>query len=151
MDHPHTAAPATGDGLYNDGVANRVRRRESFFVGVNRITTSGQHRQSQTTHFAASPGLVAHEPDCFRWRSDEFDPAGFAYFSEIAAFREKSVSRVNCVGIGHFRSANNAGNIQVTIYASWWADTDCFVREPDVKGMTIGLGEDGNGLDAHFL
>src|SRR3954471_7577504 len=60
VDNAHAASTTTSHCLDNDGIPDRVGRRNRFFIGMNRIWASRQYRQPETIHLAAGARLVSH-------------------------------------------------------------------------------------------
>src|SRR4029077_2767867 len=75
----HAAPAAARDGLDDDRIANLLRRVERLVLALHRTVAAGQHGHSGLLHRPARAGLVAHQPDDVRIRSDELDVAGFAH------------------------------------------------------------------------
>ena len=55
------------------------------------------------------------------------------------------------IGIGDFRRRNDVGDVEVTLDALCWSDTDGFICETHMKAFSVSSGIHCNGLDAHFL
>ena len=54
------------------------------------------------------------------------------------------------VGAGDFGGADHRRHVQVAVGAARRADADVLVGEPDVQRVLVGLGIDGDGLDAEL-
>jgi hypothetical protein len=53
-------------------------------------------------------------------------------------------------GVGDFGGGDDRRHVQVAQCRGRRADADRFVGELDVLGVAVGLGIDGDRLDAHF-
>ena len=114
------------------------------------IFAARKDRHAGLLHRAAGAGLVAHEANDVRIRSDELDVARLAHFREVGAFRQKSVARVNRVRARNLRRADDGGNVQVAVETPRRSDTHVLVGEPHVQCVLIGLGVDRDGLDTQL-
>src|SRR5439155_2622611 len=55
------------------------------------------------------------------------------------------------VHVGHFRRSDNAWDIEIAVGALWRPDTDGFIGEANVEGVTVRLGKDGDRSYPQFL
>ncbi len=76
--------------------------------------------------------------------------AGLADFGEVGAFRQEAVAGMNRVGAGDLGGADDRRHVQIAVGAARRTDADVLVREPDVQRVLVGLGIDGDGLDAEL-
>src|SRR5688572_1154609 len=58
---------------------------------------------------------------------------------------------MNRVGAGDLSRGDDAGDAEVTLFGRGGADADVVIGIADVKGIAVGLGMHGDGLDAHLL
>ncbi len=78
-------------------------------------------------------------------------PRQLADLCKIGIFAEKSVTRMDSVGVGDFRGADYGGDIKVAFRAFGGADTDGFVRKAHVQTMPVGFRVNRNGFDAEVV
>ena len=110
----------------------------------------GQNRHARLLHDAPRARLVAHQPDDLRVGTDELDVARLADFGEVRALGQEAVAGMDGVGAGDFGGADDRRHVQVAVGAARRADADVLVGEPDVQGVLVGLGVDGDRLDAQL-
>ena len=81
---------------------------------------------------------------------DELDVAGLADLGEVGALRQEPVAGMDRVGAGDLGGADDRRHVQVAVGAARRADADVLVGEADVQRVLVGLGVDGDGLDAQL-
>ena len=81
---------------------------------------------------------------------DELDVAGLADLGEVRALGQEPVARVDRVGAGDLRRADDRRHVEVALGRPRRPDADVLVGEPDVQRVLVGLRVDGHGLDAHL-
>ena len=144
----HAAAAAAGHGLDDDRIADFLGVLERLLFVLGRTVASRQHRHARLLHRAPGTGLVAHQLDDVRIGTDESNVAGLADLGKIGAFRQESVARMNGIGAGDLRGADDGGNVQIAVRASGGPDADVLVGKAHVQRVLVGLRIDGNSLDA---
>ena len=82
--------------------------------------------------------------------ADELDVAGLADLGEVGALGQEPVAGMDRVGAGDLGGADDRRHVQVAVGAARRADADVLVGEPDVQRVLVGLGVDGDGLDAEL-
>jgi hypothetical protein len=95
---------------------------------------------------ALSPRQLDHA----RVRADEADVARGTHLGQVGALGQEPVSRVDGVSAGDFRRTDDRRDVQVAVGAARRADAHVLVGEPDVQRVLVGLGVDGDGLDAQL-
>src|SRR5690606_7444505 len=146
----HPLAATTGGGLDDHGEAHRLGDRQRFvdvFDGPRRAEHDGD---LVGDHRGARGGLVAHRADLVRRGPDEGDAAGRAGLGELRVLREEAVTRVDRVGAGDLGGGDQARDAQVRFARVRRSDADVIVGEAHVQGFAVGLGVDGDRLDAEF-
>ena len=123
---------------------------ERLVFVLDRAVAAGQNRHAGLLHHAARARLVAHQPDHLRIGADELDVAGFADLGEIRALRQESVAGMDRVGAGDLGRADHGRHVQVAVGAARRPDADVLVGELDVQRVLVGLGIDGDRLDAEL-
>ena len=147
--HPHTTATAAGSRLDD----HRVTNVPGYAQNLVRIVGDG----------TLEPGTVG-TPDRFIWcLADTLSPmirmvsavgpinkaTVFHLFGEIGVLGQKSVARVDAVGIGDFCNADDGRNVQIALGRGRGLCKP-LVRKAHVFEFTVGLGVNGHGLYAQF-
>jgi len=150
--HDAHAAPATAASRLDDHrIANGTGDLDDFLrIFRQGAIGTGHAGHASRLHGILGRHLVAHQADRFGTRPDEDEAGGFDALGEVGIFRQEAVTRVNGLGVGHFRSGNDGRHIQIAQCGSRRADTHRFVGQLDVLGLTIGLGMHNDRLDAQF-
>ena len=149
-DDAHAAAAAARHRLDDHREAEILGDLERLLFAVHRAVAARQDRNAGLLHRPARPRLVAEQADDVRRRPDELDVAGFADLGKVGALREEPVAGMNRVGAGDLGGAQHRRHVQVAVGAARRPDADILVREADVQRVLVGLGVDGDGLDAQF-
>ena len=97
---------------------------------------------------AAGLALVAHQAHDLGGRADEGEAGGGAGFDEGGVLREQAEAGVQGVGAGLLRGGDDPLDVQVALAGRGAADVDRTVALQDVEGAAVGVGVDGDGLDA---
>ena len=84
-------------------------------------------------------------------RADEGQARGFANLSEVGIFGQEAVTGMDGIGAGDFGCAHYMRNVQVALAGAWRANADGLVGEAHVKGVPVGFGIDGHGLNAQLF
>ncbi len=93
--------------------------------------------------------LVAHRFDGFAVRADE-DDAGFGErLRESRAFGQETVTRMDRLGARRLGRRDDLVDDEIGLRRRGRADGDRLVGHFDMQGVLVGLGIDGDGLDAH--
>src|SRR5712691_3652663 len=146
----HATPAASARCFYDDRVTDFSRDLERLLRGIGQRTVrAGYARHPGFLHDLLSVHFVAHQPDGLRLGADENEAALVHAFGKIRVFGEKSVARVNCLGVGHLRRADDGGYIEITRTGCRRSDAHRFVGELHVLRLAIGFGMHYHGLDAH--
>ena len=94
--------------------------------------------------------LVAHGGDRLGVGTDEDDPGLGQRDGKRLTLGEEAVARMHSLGPGLLAGIEDLVDHQVGLGRRGRADVDSFVRHGNVNGIAIGIGVDGDGLDAHF-
>jgi hypothetical protein len=86
---------------------------------------------------------------CRAW-ADEHEAGALDPLGEVGVLGQEAVARVDGHGVGDLRGADDGRDVQVAVAGGGRADADRFVGEQDMLEIAIGLGVDGDGLDAEF-
>ncbi len=84
-------------------------------------------------------------------RPDELDVAARADLREVRVFAQEAVAGMNRIRIADLRGADDAVDLQIALVARAGADADGLVGELHVERIHVGLGINGEGLDALLL
>ena len=94
--------------------------------------------------------LVTHDPDGLGGGPNENKAAVFHLFGKIGVLGQKSVARVDAVGIGDFRNADDGRNVQVALGRGRGTYANRLVRQAHVLEFPVSLGVNGPSLSAQF-
>ena len=145
-DDAHPAATATSGGLYQNwktGLCGELARRGQL-AGID----AGDDRDFGVDRDAAGGDLVAERRHHIGWRADEDHIVGFDRARKFGALREEAVTRMNGVGAGGLRRADNRVDIEVAGSGFGRSDQACVVGCGDVRRTGVGLRIDRDGLDS---
>ena len=147
----HPAPSTAGDRLDHDGKADFSRDLDGFFFAVDGSVAAWRNRHSGLAGAFAGGILVAHEANGTGGRTDELDVAARAHLREMRVLREEAVARMNCIHVGDLRGADDAIDLEIALRAGRRPDADGFIRELDMEAFHVGLGIDGDRLDAELF
>ena len=150
QDDVHAAAAAAGDGLDDHRVADLAGDVVRLVDRVDRLDRAGQQRQPGLRHEVARDRLVADLLHHLRPRADERDPLVGADLGEVRILGQEAVARVERVGAGLPRGADQARDVQVAAARRRRADLNRLVGEAHDGGLGVGGRVDGDGLDAEL-
>ena len=145
---PRPPPPATA--LMITGSPRSLRDLERLLLAVDRAVAARQDRHARLLHRAPRPRLVAEQADHVRRGADELDVARLADFGEVGALGQEAVAGMDRVGAGDFGGADDRRHVEVALGAARRADADVLVGEAHVQRVLVGLGIDGDGLDAEL-
>src|SRR6056297_1622636 len=147
---PHAFAAAARGGFDQDRKTDFVRDPDRFLVVLDQAVAA-RHDGHFILDGDRAGGVFVAELFHRLWAgADEVESAFATDFVELSVFGEKTVSRMNRVGIGDFGGGDDLVDPQVAIGAPRGSDAVGFVGQGDVHRITIGLAEHGDRLDAHF-
>src|SRR5690606_2582357 len=116
IDHTHAAPTTTSGRLHNDGVADIACNTDNFGGVVRQPAFRTRHyRYASSDHGLLGFDLVAHGADSFGARANEHETAFLNALCKVGILGQKTVTRVNRLGIGHFRRGNERRHIQVAV------------------------------------
>ena len=95
--------------------------------------------------------LITHGVHGLDGRTDEFDFAAFADLGKVGVLGQETVSGMNGVHVPDFRRAQDPIDLQITFRARGRPDTNCFIRQLDVKGVDVGFRINRQGPNPEFL
>ena len=147
----HPAPSAAGDRLDHDGKADFSRDLDGFFFAVHGSIAAWRNRHSGLAGAFTGGILVAHEANCTGGRTDELDVAARTHLREMRVFREEAVARMNCIHVGDLRGADDAIDFEIALRTGSRPDANGLIRQLDVEAFHVGLGIDGDGLDAELF
>ena len=148
-DDPHAAAAAARRGLDDDRESRSPWRRLSAFVlALDRAVAARQHRHAGLLHRPARARLVAHQPDDARVGPMNLMLHASQTSARYGALGQEAVAGMNRVGAGDLGGADDRRDVEIAVGAARRADADVLVGEAHVQRVLVGLGVDGDGLDA---
>ena len=83
--------------------------------------------------------------------ADEHDFVFLDDFRKSSIFRQEAIAGMDRISVADFRCRNDRRDVQIAIFSGRRADTDCFIREPDMHGVDIGGRMYRDGSDPHFV
>ena len=146
--HPFPAAACRG--FDDDGVADFFGHFHAVFNVFDQAIGTRHDRHSGFDHRFFGGDFIAHFPDLSRRRADKLDAVLGTDFRESGIFGQKTVPRVDGVGVGDFHGCHNLGNAQVRVGRSGRTDANGFVGKAHVQTFPVGGGINRNRFDAHF-
>ena len=146
----HPLSAAAGRGLDDHRESDLDRVGECVLDVIHGARGAGHDGDAVRDHRGAGGGLVSHRPDLFRRGADERDLARGADLGELGILGEETVAGMNRVGSGDLGGRDDARDLQVALARRRGADADVVVGEADVQRLAVGLGVDGDGLDAEL-
>ena len=69
-------------------------------------------------------------------------------FNRDRIFAQESIARMNGIGIGNLSRADHRRNIKIAERTLSRTNANCFIREPDMEAMPVGLRIDCYGFDS---
>ena len=150
--HAHPAPAAAGRGLEDDRVA-RLRREGERLVRPTRAAPSlpGTIGTPAAATVRRARDLVAHPADRLGRRADERDVALLADLGEVGVLGQEAVARMDRVGVGDLgRRDDRRRCSRYEAARRGGPDADVLVGEAHVERVAVGLGVDGDRLDAEL-
>ena len=145
LDAPHAAAAAAGDGLHEDREADLVRLGDER-VDVVGCRRGAQHGDARRDGVLLGGDLVARHLEHPRGRADEGDAVLRGARGELRILGEKAVARVDGVGAGGQRDADDLVDVEVGAdRMTLLADLVRFVRLLPVERTPVLPGEHRDG------
>ena len=81
----------------------------------------------------------------------ELDVVFGANAREIGVLREESISRMDRIRIGYFRSGDDSRDVQIGLGALGRSDANSFISKPNVQAVGISSRVNSDCFNAHFL
>src|SRR5574341_1019166 len=150
-DDPHSFAAAARCRLDDYGEPEVPRNIEGALLFPHDAGAARQDRNARLDRRLPGLCLVSHVLDAVGARADEADPRGIADFGEAGVLRKKPVPRMDRLGIGDLRRADDGRHVQITVGAFRRADADALIGKTHVERVCVGGGVNSDGLDAQFL
>ena len=147
----HPVPSAAGDRLNHDGKADFSRDLDGFFLAVHRSLAAWRYRYPRLAGALAGGILVAHEANGTGGRTYELDVAARTHLREMPVLREEAVARMNCIDVGNLRGAYDAIDFEIALRAGRGSNANGFIRQLDMEALQVGLGIDGDSLDAELF
>jgi len=149
--HTADAAPsASRDGLKQDGVADLVGDLKRFQVARDHAIRARHDRAPARDRGFFGASFVAHGLDRLNRRADELDAQRFEGFGKMRSLAEVAIAGVDGVSAADLRGHQHVGEVQVGVAVRTRADTDGFIGDERVQALLVGLGIDGDAVDAHL-
>ncbi len=146
--HAHALAAAAGARLDQHRVADAVGLApEQRRILVGRVV-AGHEPHAGLFHQLLGLGLQAHRADRRRRRADERDARVGAGLRELLVLAEEAIARVDGLRTGRLGRLDDAFPAQVAVARRGLADAHGLVAGGHVAGVGVGVGIDGDALDA---
>ena len=147
----HPPAAAAGRGLDQDGVADGPGQAGRLGVAGDGAVGAGDAGDLGGGGDQLGLGLQAHPADRLVGGADELEVAAPADLGEMRVLAQEAVAGMDRLDVGHLGRGDQAGDVQVAVGARGLADADGPVGQREVRGVAVGLGVDGDDLDAQLL
>ena len=148
---PHTAPAAAGHRL-DEQRELQPRRGRHQLLDRRRRRRGVQHRQAGIARRRDGPGLISRQLKDFGTRTDERDPRIRARRGQLRILRQETVSRVDGIGTGLLRDADDLVDRQVGAHRmAHVADLIRLVGLQPVLGVAVLVRVDRDGGDAHLV
>ncbi|KZE94510.1 hypothetical protein AVP42_00993 [Agromyces sp. NDB4Y10] len=147
----HALAAAARGRLDEQWEPDERRGVEELVVGRVRLADARHHGHAGLGDVALGPDLVAHDLERERAGTDEHDAGLGARAPEGGVLGEEAVAGVDRLRAGVEGRANDARRVEVALGCRSRADAHGLVGERDVRGARVGVGVDGDGVDAEAL
>ncbi len=151
VDPAHAAATATGDGLHEQRIAERLRRVDEL-VDVRRRIDRVERRHPSCLGRGDRACLVAGELEHFLGRTDERDAGGLARLGEVGVLRQEAVAGIDRVDAGLDRDVDDGLRIEIGAYGvADLADLVGLVGTYAVLRTAILDREDRDGVGSQLM
>jgi hypothetical protein len=149
--HAHPAPAASAGRLDHDRIADLARQLQgALLVVVDRTIGAGHAGHAGGLHRRDGRDLVAHQTNRLRTRTDEDEAGLLDPLGEVGVLRQEAIAGMDGDRIRDLSGADDRRDVQIALHRRRRADADRFVGEQDVLEITVGLGMDGDRLDAEF-
>ncbi len=149
MRDAHALAAAAGGGLDHDGIADLVGDLDRVLVVLDHAEIAGHGRDLGLGGRLLGFDLVAHRGDGARIGTDEDDAGLCQRARKGLALGQEAVAGMHGLGAGLAAGLDDLVDHQVAFGGRRRADLDGLVGHFDVQRVAVGLGIDGDRLDAH--
>ena len=139
ISHTHAFSATAKRGFNNNRISDRFRFFLPFFYCVDWIFATRNDRNAGICHGIFCRLFVSETCDHICRRSDKCDVALLTKFCKTAVFREKSKSRVNCIGACNNCCTDDVFHAEVTLGGRCRSDADCFICKLCMKGISVRL------------
>ena len=147
----HAATATAGDGFDHHWKSDFAGNAQRLGLAINRAIAAGRDRNASLAGAIAGGIFVTHEADRLRRGTDELDVATGANLGEMRVLRQKSITRVNRIGIADLGRADDAVDLEVALGTHGRPDANGLVGELHMEAVDVGLGINGHRLHAQFL
>ena len=146
---PHSLAAAAGGSLDHDGIADRVGDLHGMLFVLDDAEMPRHGRDVGLRRRLLGFDLVAHRGDRAGIGADE-DDAGLGQRARKGlALGQKSIAGMHGFRAGLAAGLDDLVDHQIAFGGGRRTDQDRMVGHFDVKGVAVGFGIDGDGLDPH--
>ena len=138
---PHdgdTAPAAASDRLDDDRVAELFGDVVRVVERVDRVVGARHQRHAGFLHHAFGQGLVADTSHDIWLGADERDMGFGTDFSEIRILGEKTVARMDGIGVGHLGGLDDGRYIQIAAFGGGRSNADGLVGQLNHPRTRVG-------------
>ncbi len=140
--------PPPAEGFTSNGNPTVLGRREECDVVERGVGDAGHGRDPGCRDVAFRADLVAHHLECLDARPDEHDASVAARLGEPGMLGEEPVPRMHRLGARVERCGDDERRIEVALGRRRRTDAHGIVGEPHVRRIGVGVGVDGDRMDA---
>ena len=138
--HPHATAATAPSGLDDHRVAHSSGDPPNLdWVARQFPLRTGHTGHTGLDHGLLGRDLVTHDANRLRRRPDKLKAAFLNSLGKICVFAQKTVARMDRLGVGDFRSRNNGRHIEVAQGRRRRADAHRFFSQLDILGLAVCL------------
>ena len=149
VDLPHPLAAAAGDSLDQDRIADGIGL--GLQAGQRLVLTeiAGRDRHAGRDHQGFGSILQPHGADGGGRRADPDQTGGHDSLGEVGILGQEAIAGMDGLGARGLCGGEHLRRVQIGFACRGRADQDGLIGLPDMQGLRIGLGIDGDGPDAH--
>ena len=140
--------PPPAEAFRITGKPTSLRAPDRLLLVLDHAGRARHHRHARLDHRLLGAALVPHQADRLRAGADELDLAGLADLRQVARLGEEAVAGMDRVGARDLGRADDGGDVEVGVDVARRPDADGLVGEAHVQAVAVGLGVDGDRLDA---
>ena len=149
--HLHAFAATAGGGLEQHRVADMGAGGAEGFQVLGFAVVTRYQRHPGFFHQGFGGGFAAHGVDGAGRRAKKHQPGSFDGAGKAGVFREKTVTRVNCLGTAGLGCRDNLVYQQVAVSRLGTAEVDRDIRFTHMPGMAVDGTVYRHGSQAHGL